>query len=1463
MVYGRKLVFYMLLVFILLSSIATSLQELYSANQNSYGAIRHRNCMRSDLNVCLERADISSEKTSIESLESEVSVTNIFDHGWVAKYPVELSGFRNITFIDVEYFSGNESGMFAIVGTRSEYIYSGWKFINFTFHLIYLNFSHPNVSGRVATIEYEDISWFNITVNSSYEPYIADGDMVILSNGTLTLAISISYLVEIEPSLYLRLSDISLYVYSNVSAANGEFKLIRYIKYNGFYGFFYFVRDVSIGAEDTNAIVVAALGYYNRTDSRLSIYYAVWFMYYPDLDVSRVVEEVSYLKYPVPKKISNVVLYENITYVASTIYLTTLDQDAVFIFTWNLTSGNLTYDLTALSAVFSDIMGGISQYKYIALTLYNNSTDINIISVWEGHTEVRQALFYATASVYWYDIGTEKSINISFIDEGFIAETFQPAYIQPVDDNILDTNASFVFIIFQPEKGIYTVAQLLFSYNGTVGGKESYIFDGAYSFDFGEQSVSIFSVAMNSSSDIYGLALRSDLNGSVLVSLTIFRDHDKDFLGNWEETNIYGSNIYAKDTDHDDIVDGSEVYIYSTDILSNDTDGDDLDDRFELEIRPSTTYPEYGGITNKYRTDPKDDDTDDDGIDDYDEITGNYIIAGRQGYPTNPTTNDTDSDGLSDYQEVFQGVEYWINTTTNIAIGYPNATIKDTDNDGLDDLAESIRKLNPTNQDTDGDGLSDYYELYESKTEPHKVDSDADGLSDFEEINTLLTNPNANDTDKDGIIDGEEVLKYRTDPVDPDSDDDGLYDGDELTYGTDLLNNDTDGDGILDGSEINVYYTNATNNDTDGDGLSDYEEVRGTYIPALNRTFWIDPLDDDTDDDRLSDGLEARTYQTNPLEVDTDSDGLDDYQEIYTYATNPLLLDTDGDSLSDSDELMIYATDPLDNDTDDDLLVDGAEIYGIEIEGIGIRSTDPKSNDTDRDELSDYDEVYIHNTDPTLRDSDSDGLDDSYEISGWSISVTYPNGSKLVYTVSSNPRLYDSDGDGLGDYDENYLASDPTQNDTDNDGISDLEEISMGTDANCWDSDGDGLGDYEEVYLYMCSPLSTDTDGDRLSDYDEVVAYGTNPRDEDSDGDGLCDYDEIIAYKTSPLSNDTDKDNLTDYEEIHDFITNPTSIDTDADNLTDYEEVMGVSIAVIGVVKTDPRNPDSDGDMLSDYEEAKIYSTNPLREDTDGDGLSDYWEIKILGTDPVDVDTDGDGLTDNEEVIVGLDPLSSDTDGDSLSDYYEVKVSGTDPSNRDSDGDLIPDNLDFLLPQVNNFILVLVALGVVALYKSYSYGVFRNWRKDVLALGLSDLGGVPMFAVPEDFEERYNLGLVSSGLMGIHAMTSEISGEESEQLILSGRVPILLDKGKYTVMWVFLRREYPRLIKQLNKLHAELEKVYGPLIESWGGITDKVRDIEYWIVTRLGLGAKTEEKPEEAKELEELEEEFVEFFGQE
>ena len=688
-------------------------------------------------------------------------------------------------------------------------------------------------------------------------------------------------------------------------------------------------------------------------------------------------------------------------------------------------------------------------------------------------------------------------------------------------------------------------------------------------------------------------------------------------------------------------------------------------------------------------------------------------------------------------------------------------TNPDSDGDGINDGGEElITMTDPTLYDTDGDGIDDGSELLRYNTDPNNIDSDDDGLNDSAEIDIYRTNPLKNDTDYDGLTDYEEVVTYKDYGVDPlysDVDYDNLTDYDEIQYGTYGNESDSDGDELSDWQEIKVYLTNPTEFDTDGDGLSDYDETKNSSI--IN--FGVDPRDNDTDDDGLNDKQEILhgTLANNP---DTDKDGLTDYEEIVKYDTNATDNDTDDDKLNDFVEVKIYHTDPQNVDSDDDRITDYSEVV--------IFLTNPTEPDTDNDGLSDYDEIFNSSvcsfgTNPLEFDTDNDGLDDKTEV--------------ILGLMANNS---DTDGDGLTDWEEIYdpriavFGTDPHLYDTDMDMLSDFEEVKIWkTLANDSDTDKDGINDGDEVYIYNTNPRSIDTDLDGLNDTYEIT-LGSDPTSSDTDDDGLKDGEEIL-FGCNVSNNDTDYDKLTDYAEIYLFSTNPSSNDTDNDGLSDYSEIYEYH--------TNPKLPDTDGDGLIDSEEIQ-YNTDPLVSDTDGDGLSDGFEVKI-GTNPTNEDSDEDGIRDGDEIRMGSNPLLLDTDKDLFPDKYDP------------------------LPTTNNFIILALIFGLFGVIRAWSYGYFRDWKRGIIAIGLSNIGGTHMFAVPENFEKEKPAEMFSSAFSGVHMITSELVGPRN-LMVMRDSVSIILRQGKFTRMWILVKKVRPRLIKNISKFHDILEKRYSDIL---------------------------------------------------
>ena len=873
-----------------------------------------------------------------------------------------------------------------------------------------------------------------------------------------------------------------------------------------------------------------------------------------------------------------------------------------------------------------------------------------------------------------------------------------------------------------------------------------------------------FADLVNSSQDLVQVFYACFIGGLRViqrVNITNATIHEEEYCAN--ETNIFSMDaeylpkIFYVAYTATEIVNGEPKLVGKIAYGYYDSDKDGLGDLEEVLLKTNASDPDTdddkindGGEVLITGTDPNDSDTDNDQLSDYEEIAI---------YGTNATDADTDDDQLDDYKE--------------IKIYGTNPLEMDTDHDGLTDYEEVVvycdHGFNPLKPDQDNDNLTDLDEL-SFGTLGNTSDTDNDGLSDWQEVARFFTDPTLWDTDGDQLSDYDEIMnksitKYGVNPLEYDTDGDGLSDYEEIIYNTFANDSDTDNDGLTDGEEINIYNTNATNNDTDNDKLSDYEEVI---------IYETDALSNDTDEDGLSDFNEVKRYHTNPLLKDTDGDGLSDWDEIFNetvtrYGVNPQFDDTDGDGLNDYEEVQLHLL-ANDTDTDDDGLDDKEEVK--------IYGTNASNPDTDNDGLDDYEELVVFKTRADLADTDEDGLKDGEE----------------VYKYGTNPKNIDSDADGLNDSYELQIGLDPLNSDTDNDGLKDGEEIGLGCDPLNPDSDEDGLVDGQEVAIGT-DPTNDDTDSDFLNDSMEV-SIGTNPKDPDTDRDGLKDGEEI-GLGCDPLNPDSDKDGLKDGDEIL-LQCDPLDNDTDDDSLVDSFEIS---------IGTNPLNPDTDDDELSDGDEIDL-GTNPTDSDTDDDGIMDGDEI-VLGIDPNNPDTDGDGLSDGVEVNLHTDPLDPDTDDDGLSDGDEIQ-GNTNPLLSDTDGDLFPDRYD-ILPATNNFLMIMPAIFLLGVARAWSYGYFRNWRKDIICIGMAQPGGTHLFSLPEEFEKSRNVALYSSALTGIHMLTSEIAGEQ-RTLVMRGAVSIILIRGAFSQMWVFAKHAYPRLVKNLEKIYSELEKKFSDLL---------------------------------------------------
>lgn len=894
----------------------------------------------------------------------EIYIENLSTHGWVGKYSVWFEEFQNVTGIDICRDPQNDYRGYATIVTTSP----NGENITFLFQVLIIDYNRANIDGRYVYLNYTPISNLSIDVNASLSPMLSGLDTIILDNGTFILAFSIT---TTQWSLKLKVSQIYVYKYENINIANKQLILVEKITEYSI-GYYFFTVGLELDCVETDFVLAFAYGYY--------VYVWGWgvFVAY-GLNISYWWEGgfnstlVDFSIYDKIISISNVILDDDVVYVACTMHWNQVDLDFICPIAWNITENYTTVAWTAVASFYTEYFGEPPSYRYISITLYNDTN--NMLIVWEGHTEFRQYLFY----LQYYVGNITNNSHMTLLHEDIIFESNSPSHIISLDENYFDFEASFLLLELDISTNRHVPSHLIPIYDPY---NNTFVWNQTHHLDLGNIKMYDMSVITSDNGDIFGCLLYMNKTIWRWAPLVIYRDIDMDFLGDWEELNIIGTDAFNYDTDGDGIPDGSEVYLYNTDPLLFDTDGDRLDDKFELEVKPDRTYSKYGDIPNLFQTDPLDNDTDNDGLSDFYEVVGNYTINGRKGYATNPTKNDTDGDRLGDYEEIVIGVEYWINETDKKYNSPSNATIADTDGDGLTDYEEKQLLLNPSSPDTDNDGLNDYLEL-----------------------NVYGTNPHVSDSDNDGLLDGVEI-----------------------DLGTDVSNSDTDGDGLTDGDEINKY-----------------------------------------------------------------------------------------------------------------------------------------------------------NTDPFVQDSD---------------------------------------------------------------------------------------------------------------------------------GDGLNDYDEVIVYKTDPMNSDTD----------------------------------------------------------------------------------------------------GDGLLDLDEINRRLDPHRKDTDGDG-----------------------IPDKYDLMLPAFPDYIIVVIILLVIGIYKAYSYGLFRNWKKDILAFGVADIGGVPIAIVPEDFKTIYDPNLISSGLLGIHTLTSEITGKELKRLILSGEVPIYIGKEENSIIFVFIKREYPKIMKQLHRIHTELEETYATLLQSWSGLVEEAEELIIWLKTKLGI----------------------------
>ena len=213
--------------------------------------------------------------------------------------------------------------------------------------------------------------------------------------------------------------------------------------------------------------------------------------------------------------------------------------------------------------------------------------------------------------------------------------------------------------------------------------------------EYGETTVSFKIYTDRTTVEVATITLEDTIHRTVTIYMDCFIDSDGDGLSD-EYEEMLSTSPYGADSDNDYITDYWEVYIVGTDPSDPDTDNDGIPDGYSEELGTGELYMD---------TDPLNPDTDGDGLEDGVEFFGwtikvNVKDIGEIEYnvTSDPRIEDSDGDRLSDYWEYMNGTDPMNN---------------DTDNDGLLDVEEIVIGTSPLHWDTDGDGLADGEEFTE------------------------------------------------------------------------------------------------------------------------------------------------------------------------------------------------------------------------------------------------------------------------------------------------------------------------------------------------------------------------------------------------------------------------------------------------------------------------------------------------------------------------------------------------------------------------------------------------------------------------------------------------------------------------------------------------------------------------------------------------------------------------------
>ncbi|RLF04688.1 MAG: hypothetical protein DRJ64_06600, partial [Thermoprotei archaeon] len=271
---------------------------------------------------------------------------------------------------------------------------------------------------------------------------------------------------------------------------------------------------------------------------------------------------------------------------------------------------------------------------------------------------------------------------------------------------------------------------------------------------------------------------------------------------------------------------------------------------------------------------------------------------------------------------------------------------------------------------------------------------------------------------------------------------------------TDPADDDTDGDGLIDG------WT-----DSNDDSTFQFEEGEDANLNGAVDKGETDPNDIDSDSDGLLDGPDVTISGTPPetfssifhidntywgeLSYESHDLGCKDGVHYYQKApTDPTVKDSDGDGLVDGV--------PQTEDEKGELEQHFTLIHLLKSLSAqsSIVSNRPYIFRDNSPGYSFFKEQNIY-TDPSQIDTDGDGLSDGLEVNGWENNIIYEKTKEKAYTIPkelsiSNPAYWDMDL-------EKFLSKD-----TDEDGLSDFEEFQNSSNPLLEDTDGDGIYDFEE-----------------------------------------------------------------------------------------------------------------------------------------------------------------------------------------------------------------------------------------------------------------------------------------------------------------------------------------------------------------------------------------------------------------